>query len=128
MVASVHFDTMRAGIRVTQDKVQNEFGWNRTTGRRPGPGAENAARCCHEITPFHCVRGGEGNKAQAGCGGNSMATGQVGNDVSNGIMRGVTCGGGMAGVIQEHVCPRVNWWIASTGLEVTVARVGDRIS
>ncbi len=32
----------------------------------------------------------------------------------------------MVGVIQEHVGPRVNWWIASTGLEV--ARVGDRIS
>ncbi len=55
------------------------------------PDSEDASAATR-LTPFHCVRGGEGNKAQSGCGGNSMATGQVGNDVGNGIMRGVTCG------------------------------------
>ncbi len=55
-----------------------------------------------------------------------MARGYQGNNVGNGVMGGVTGGSGVSGIVEEEVCPRVDWESPGTCLEV--ASMGYRIS
>ena len=47
-----------------------------------------------------------------------MAGGQHGNDVGDGIMRGVAGCGRMPGVVKEHIGPRVDWRDVRACLEI----------
>ena len=72
-----------------------------------GSRTEKATNRCYYITTFHGVRFSKRDHAQACCCGDTVTTGKRCYNMGNGIMGGMASGASMAGIVQQHVSPRV---------------------